>query len=62
MNVMLRALNIPKIEYNSMKMQATEKEIRKKRNCCWFDYGSHMIKAELTWERLNTFNTERKIS
>ena len=31
MNVMLRALNIPKIEYNSMKMQATENEIRKKR-------------------------------
>ena len=31
MNVMLRALNIPKIEYNSMKTQATQKEIRKKK-------------------------------
>ena len=30
MNVMLRALNIPKIEYYSMKTQATQKEIRKK--------------------------------
>ena len=31
MNVMLRALNIPKIEYNSMKTPATQKEIRKKK-------------------------------
>ena len=31
MNVMRRASNIPKIEYDSMKTQATQKEIRKEK-------------------------------
>ena len=61
MNVMLRALNIPKIEYNSMKTPATQKEIRKKKkkelNKSLVGLWQSPVNSRINLGRLNTFNT-----